>query len=312
MSRIAIVSLLTVFLAGCTDAGLSPTEGYVDVEGGRVWFRIVGSGNATPLVLLHGGPGAPSYYLNPLEQISEDRPVIFYDQLGAGRSDRPTDTTLWRVDRFVDELAQLRSALGLDEVHILGHSWGAMLAMDYMLTEPDGVKSIIFASPALNIKRWTDDAKRLLTALPYETQSVIEQHETAGTTDDPEYQQAVMDYLGLYLTRSDPWSPHLEAAFENFNAEIYGLMWGPSEFTASGTLRDYNREDVLPSIDIPVLFTAGRYDEATPETVQHFHNLVPKSEIAIFENSAHMTMLDEPKAYAYAIREFLNRIDPNR
>ncbi len=156
MSRIAIVSLLTVILAGCADAGLSPTEGYVDVEGGRVWFRIVGSGNATPLVLLHGGPGAPSHYLNPLEQISEDRPVIFYDQLGAGRSDRPTDTTLWRVDRFVDELAQLRSALGLDEVHILGHSWGAMLAMDYMLTEPDGVKSIIFASPALNVKRWTD------------------------------------------------------------------------------------------------------------------------------------------------------------
>lgn len=312
MSRIAIVSLLTVILAGCADAGLSPTEGYVDVEGGRVWYRIVGSGNATPLVLLHGGPGAPSHYLNPLEQISEDRPVIFYDQLGAGRSDRPTDTTLWRVDRFVDELAQLRSALGLDEVHILGHSWGAMLAMDYMLTEPDGVKSIIFASPSLNVKRWTDDAKRLLTALPDETQSVIEQHETAGTTDDPEYQQAVMDYYGLYLTRSDPWSPHLEAAFENFNTEIYGLMWGLSEFTANGTLRDYNREDVLPSIDIPVLFTAGRYDEATPETLQHFHNLVPNSEIAIFENSAHMTMLDEPKAYADAIREFLNRIDPIR
>jgi proline iminopeptidase len=312
MLRLIIFSLLSLVFAGCTDSGLSPGEGYIDVEGGRVWYEIVGSGNATPLLLLHGGPGAPSHYLNPLKQVAVDRPVIFYDQLGAGRSDRPTDTSLWRVDRFVDELAQVRAALGLDEVHILGHSWGTMLAMDYMLTEPEGVKSIIFASPALNVKRWTDDAKRLLTALPEETQSVIERHEKDGTTDAPEYQAAVMDYYGLYLTRSDPWSPDLEAAFEGFNTDIYGLMWGPSEFTASGTLRDYNREDALPNLSLPVLFTAGRYDEATPETLQHFHSLVPNSEIAIFENSAHMTMLDEPEAYADAIRQFLNKVDAVR
>ncbi len=310
MSRIGIVTLLTIFLIGCTDAGLSPGEGYVDVEGGRVWYRIVGSGNATPLLLLHGGPGAPGYYLKPLEQISADRPVIFYDQLGAGRSDRPTDTSLWRVDRFVAELAQVRSSLGLDEVHILGHSWGAMLAMDYMLTEPSGVKSIIFASPALNVKRWTDDAKRLLSALPAESQMAIVLHEAAGTTDAQEYQEAVMDYYRRYLTRAETWSPLLEATFDNINPAIYNLMWGPSEFTASGTLRDYNREDVLPDLQVPVLFTAGRFDEATPETLAHFHNLVPNSEIAIFENSAHMTMLDEPKAYADAIRQFINKVDP--
>lgn len=309
MFRSITICLLVVFLAACADAGLSPGEGYVDVEGGRVWYQIVGSGNATPLVLLHGGPGAPSHYLKPLEQIAVDRPVIFYDQLGAGRSDRPTDTSLWRVDRFVEELAQLRAALGLNEVHIHGHSWGSMLAMEYMLTDPKGVKSIVFASPALNVKRWTDDAKRLLTALPEETRSAIERHEEDGTTDAVEYQEAVMEYYKLYLSRSDPWSPDLEAAFEAMNPEIYSLMWGPSEFTATGTLRDYNREEDLPQLNIPVLFTAGRYDEATPETLVHFHSLVPDSEIAIFENSAHMTMLDEPKAYADAIRRFLNSVD---
>ena len=105
--------------------------------------------------MLHGGPGAPSYYLNPLEKVAEDRPVIFYDQLGAGRSDRPTDSTLSRVDRFVNELAQVRKALNLHEVHILGHSWGTMLAVDYMLTNPEGVQSLILASPALSVKRWS-------------------------------------------------------------------------------------------------------------------------------------------------------------
>ena len=106
---------------------LSPKEGHIEVEGGRVWYRVCGSGDETPLLLLHGGPGAPSYYLNPLEEISKDRPVIFYDQLGAGRSDRPVDASLWTVERFVRELGEVRRALGLDRVHVLGHSWGTML-----------------------------------------------------------------------------------------------------------------------------------------------------------------------------------------
>lgn len=309
--RIAVCVLFTI-LGACTDAGLSAGEGYIEVEGGKVWYEVIGSGRNTPLLLLHGGPGAPSHYLKPLEGVAADRPVVFYDQLGAGRSDRPSDTTLWRVDRFVDELARVRSHLGIEEVHILGHSWGSMLAMEYMLTKPTGVKSITFASPALNVKRWTDDAKILLEALPEETQQTITRHEADGTTDAPEYQEAVMAYYRLYLSRSDPWSPDLVATFEEFNTELYGYMWGPSEFTATGTLRDYNRESELSKIDLPVLFTAGRYDEATPETVEDFHRMVPGSEIKIFENSAHLTMVDEPDAYVAAVRDFLNRVDSSR
>ncbi|MCW5971261.1 MAG: proline iminopeptidase-family hydrolase [Blastocatellales bacterium] len=292
--------------------GLGPGEGFIEVEGGRVWYRIVGSGDATPLLLLHGGPGAPSYYLNPLEKVSEDRPVIFYDQLGAGRSDRPTDSALWSVDRFVRELAQVRDALDLDEVHILGHSWGSMLAVEYMLTNPHGVESLILASPALSVRRWADDAERLLADLPASVQEAIARHEGAGTTDSAEYQEATMEYYRRYLSRSDPWSPDLEATFQNFNAEIYGLMWGPSEFTATGLLKDYEREDVLSDLALPILFTAGRHDEATPETAAHFHSLAPNSQIAIFENSAHMTMLDEPDEYVAAIRAFLNELEQSQ
>lgn len=309
MARIIPIGLVAAFLLACSDSGLTSHEGYIEVEGGKVWYQIAGSGSATPLLLLHGGPGAPSVYLRPLERIAVDRPVIFYDQLGAGRSPAPADRSLWTVERFVDELAEVRAALGLDEVHILGHSWGSMLAMDYMLTQPEGVKSLIFASPALNVDRWAEDAKELLKAMPEETRALIEQHQSEGTTDAPEYQEAVMAYYRMYLSRSDPWSPHLLAAFEGFNTELYGYMWGPSEFMATGTLKDYNREADLPKLDLPVLFTTGRHDEATPETVQHFQSLVPGAELRVFEDSAHMTMLDEPDTYAEAIRAFLNKVD---
>jgi len=309
MVRLIIVGLLAAILSACAHTELKPGEGYVDVEGGKVWYRVVGSGGATPLLLLHGGPGAPSNYLRPLEQIAVDRPVIFYDQLGAGRSPAPADNSLWNMGRFVKELTQVRAALGLTDVHILGHSWGSMLAMDYMLTEPEGVKSLTLASPALNVDRWIEDAKELLKTLPADTQAVIERHELAGTTDAPEYQDAVMAYYKLYLSRSDPWHPDLLSTFAGFNADLYGYMWGPSEFTATGTLQHYNREADLPKLRVPVLFTAGRFDEATPRTVQHFQSLVPGAKIRIFENSAHITMLDEPETYAEAIRAFLNSVD---
>ena len=167
----------------------------------------------------------------------------------------------------------MRSALELDEVHILGHSWGSMLAMDYMLTEPDGVASLIVASPALNVSRWTADARELLKALPDDKRSVIERHESAATTDAPEYQEAVMDNYRMYLSRSDPWSLELLATFEYLNAELHGYMWGPSEFTATGTLSQYNREPDLPKLDLPMLlrrhcsqsgYNADKYSRGKP------------------------------------------------
>lgn len=312
MTRSIFFGSLLLLLSACADPGLSPGEGHIDVEGGRVWYRIAGSGNETPLLLLHGGPGFPGYYLNPLEGVSVDRPVVFYDQLGAGRSDRPDDVSLWRVDRFVAELAIVREALGLDEVHILGHSWGTMLAVDYMLTEPQGVKSLILASPALNVPQWTVDTRALLTEMPADIQRVVNYYEEKGQTDAPEYQEAVMAFYKRYLAITDPWPEDMLLTFEHANLEIYGLMWGPSEFTATGTLKDYNREDVLPDLDLPVLFTTGRYDEAVPETVAHFQSLVPGAEFIIFENSAHLTMIDDPEAYIDAVRDFLNDVDSGR
>lgn len=301
------ISLLVV--ACQPDRGLSPGEGYVDVPGGKVWYRIVGSGRATPLLVLHGGPGAPSYYLKPLAALADERPVVFYDQLGAGHSEAPADTALWRLDRFVRELAQMREELGLCEVHILGHSWGSMLAVDYMLTQPTGVRSLVLASPALSVTRWVRDADSLKATLPDSLQAIIAHHEAAGTTDAPEYQAAVMQYLRRFMARKEPWSADVDSTFAQFNTDLYGYMWGPSEFAVTGALKDYDRTANLPDLALPVLFTAGRYDEATPATAAYFQSLVPGAELAILEGSAHLTMHDEPEEYIRVVRSFLQRVE---
>lgn len=180
--RLFLLSLIAVGLSGasCRTGGLQPREGYVDVDGGRIWYRIVGSGTRTPLLLLHGGPGSPSYYLDPLDKLADERPVIFYDQLGSGKSDHPANPALWRTERFVDELPRLRAALSLNEVHILGHSWGSMLAVDYMLTRPSGVRSLVLASPCLSVTRWLSDAEALKKTLCPDTTSGIVSDTIAG------------------------------------------------------------------------------------------------------------------------------------
>ncbi len=304
-----IGTTILLLVGACQPRGLSQGEGYVEVPGGRVWYRIVGSGTRTPVLVLHGGPGAPSYYLKPLAALADERPVVFYDQLGAGHSDQPTDTSLWRVERFVEELGRMREALGLEQVHILGHSWGSMLAVDYMLTRPQGIRSLILASPALSIPRWLRDADSLKATLPDSVQRVIARHETAGTTESPEYQTAVMEYYRRFLARREPWSPDIDSTFAQLSMSVYGTMWGPSEFTATGTLRNYDRTDRLGEIGVPTLFTAGRYDEATPGTVRYYQSLVSGSELIILEGSAHLTMQDEPEEYVALVRGFLRRVE---
>jgi proline iminopeptidase len=288
---------------------LTAGEGYIDVTGGKVWYRIVGSGTKTPLLLLHGGPGASSLYLEPLAKLSDDRPIIFYDQLGGGKSDRPSDLSLWSAQRFVEELSLVRDALQLKKVHILGHSWGTMLAVDYMLTKPSGVKSLILASPCLSIPRWIQDANKLRAALPIESQDILNRHEEAGTTDSEEYMSATMDFYSRHVCRLDPWPPELEKTFAELNFEVYGTMWGPSEFHATGNLKDYDRTGQLNEISVPTLFTAGRYDEATPEATAFYQSFVPGASIEIFENSSHMAMYEETELYVKVIREFLRNVE---
>ena len=304
-----VVATLALSACGGRDAGLRPEEGYVQVPGGRVWYRIEGGGTATPLLVLHGGPGATHHYLKPLGALADERPVIFYDQLGSGRSDRPTDTTLWRVERFVEELAQVREALGLREIHLLGHSWGTMLAVDYLLTKPEGVRSVILASPALSTARWLADADSLIRTMPESIQAAIATHEAAGTFTDPEYQAAVNAFYQRYLSRRQPPSADLDSTLQGYGTPLYNYMWGPSEFTATGTLKSYDRTDRLGELALPVLFTTGRYDEAMPGTVAFYQMRVPGARLTVLDNSAHLTMQDEPERYVEIVRGFLRDVE---
>lgn len=284
-------------------------EGYISVTGGQVWYQIVNPSNALPLLTLHGGPGYPHDYLEPLEDLADERPVVFYDQLGCGKSDRPDNINLWHTERFVEELGQVREALGLKQVHILGHSWGSMLAIDYALTKPAGLISLILASPALSVPRWIKDMIDYRKKLPKDVQNVLDQHEAANTIDSEEYEAATMEFYRRYLCRMNPWPKSMKLATEGEGLSVYNTMWGPNEFHVTGNLSGYDRTSYLSQIDIPTLFTCGRYDEATPETTAWYHSLLSGSEIALFEHSSHMPQIEEKEQYLMVVRSFLNRVE---
>ena len=284
-------------------------EGHISVPGGRVWYKIVGSGDTIPLLVLHGGPGFPHNYLKPLESLSDERPVVFYDQLGCGNSDRPEDPNLWHTERFVEELAKVRQSLNLEQAHILGHSWGSMLATDYALTKPEGIMSLILASPCLSIPRWLEDVGTYRKQLPADVQEVLDRNELAGTTESEEYEEAVMEFYRIHLCRMDPWPEVLEQTLVGAGLQVYHTMWGPSEFFMTGNLADYDRTSRVGELVVPTLFTCGRYDEASPDATAWYQSLIPQAEIAIFENSSHTPHLEERELYLQVVREFLNGID---
>lgn len=282
------------------------TEGFISVNGGNVWYRITGNGRGTPLLLLHGGPGGKSSDRDPLRSLGQERPIIQYDQLGCGNSGHPRNTELWTVERYVEELEQVRKALELEEVHILGHSWGTMLLAAFLSKQPKGVKSVIFSGPALQARRWERDQRNHLKKMPLELQAAIEKNELQKTTDSPEYQAAMYGFYHRHLCRLDPWPPEVSEELENMNQQIYNFMWGASEFTVTGTLQDYDAAEWLRELKMPALFTCGRYDEATPEATAYYASLVRDSQFHVFENSSHMPSVEEPEAYTKKIQKFLN------
>lgn len=284
-------------------------ERFIPVVGGRVWCRIAGIGDRIPLLVLHGGPGIPHDYLEPLVEVADERPVVFYDQLGCGRSDRPDDPSLWQIGRFVAEVSQVREALGLVRVHILGHSWGTILAADYALHQLLGLVSLVLASPALSVPQTIGEITRLRAGLPREVQVVLQQHEAAGTTDAEEYQQAVDKFNRRHGCRLQPPPESLQRAKASLGQQVFRTMWGPSAIYCTGNLKDYDCTARICEIAIPTLFTCGRYDECTPEVTAWYHSLVADSQMVVFEHSAHMAYLEEPEPCLQVIRHFLRQAE---
>lgn len=285
-------------------------EGHIDVPGGQVWYKVVGSGESVPLLTLHGGPGGGHDYLEPLNALASERPVVFFDQLGCGKSDTPDDVSLWRIDRFVDEVTAVRDALGLDRIHLLGHSWGGWLAIEYMLGAPSGVVSLTLASTSASIPQFVHEAGELISKLPREMAETMRRLEAKGDFENPEFEAGMMEFYKRHLCRLDPWPDPIMRSLENLDGNIvYETMNGPTEFTVIGNMKDWNRIEKLSEIVAPTLITCGRYDELTPACSRTLHQGIMNSRMHVFERSAHMAHLEETESYLQILSEFLRDFD---
>lgn len=293
------------------------STGTVAFLGYETWYRITGdlSSSLTPLVVVHGGPGfTHDYVLSLSELAATGRPVIHYDQLGCGRSTRlpDKDADFWTVELFLDELNTLLDALGIaEDYHLLGQSWGGMLGAEHAIRRPPGLRSLILSNSPASEPILLEEAQRMRRELPLDVQAALDAHEAAGTIDDPEYLAATQAFYDRHICRVLPYPPEVQASFDAVAADstVYGAMVGPNEMLCTGVLADWSVIGKCDNIAAPTLLLSGRFDEATPATVQPFADEIPLSSWTIFERSSHMPFVEEPEAYFSVVSDFLARHD---
>ena len=286
---------------------LEKTEGMIDVGPGRVWWESVGEGPT--ILLLHGGPGASSDYLVPLMDLARDGfRVVRYDQLGSRRSDKPVDVALYNVPRFTEEVEIVRTSLDLGRVHLVGQSWGSFLGLEYALTHPRGLESLTLYSGAASTAECVAGMDSLRAALPAETLAMMAEREASGDVRADDYVAAVDVLMKRHLCRIAPYPPHLAESMANMARPVYETMWGPNEFTCTGTLRSWDRSRDLKNVTIPTLILCGKYDEVVPSCSRTMHAGIPGSELAIFAESSHSSHFEEPERFFSVMRAFLSRV----
>lgn len=267
----------------------------------------------TPLVVLHGGPGCTHDYLLSLtDLVRPGRPVVFYDQIGNGRSSHHPDLPPehWTVGLFLDELDMLLDGLGFtDEYDLLGQSWGGMLAAEHAVRRPRGLRRLVIANSPASMPRWRAAAAALRAELPEDVRSVLEQHETAGTIESDEYLAASDVFYARHVCRVVPHPPEVAATFAWLDRDptVYRAMNGPTEFHVIGSLREWTVESRLPLVSVPTLVINGRHDEATDETIEPFLTGIPDVTHHRFEQSSHMPHWEEREAYMSVVAAFLAR-----
>jgi len=295
------------------------SEGELHWDEGWTWYRVVGdpgSGGFAPLVLLHGGPGAPHDYLEPLSALTDQtgRACVFYDQLGCGRSQHLPDAPqgFWRPELFCRELDALLVRLQIsDRYHVLGQSWGGMLAMEHALRQPPGLRSLVIANSPASMRLWIQEANRLRRLLPEDVQETLTRHEDAGTTDSEEYQQAMMRFYERHLCRIVPFPEELQRTFELLEEDptVYHTMNGPSEFHVIGTLTEWDITPLLNEIRLPVLVISGEHDEATPAVVRPLVHALPNARWELIDEASHSTHLEQPGRFRELVAAFLDSHD---
>jgi L-proline amide hydrolase len=290
--------------------GQAVSEGYVDFRGYRTWYRVAGElgSGATPLLALHGGPGSTHHYFAPLEGLAAERPVVLYDQIGCGGSDRPENIE-WSVAVFREEVEAVRAQLGLERIHLLGTSWGGMLALEHVLSGAQGIVGLILSSTLASVDQWAAEQLKLRAALPAEVVAVLDRHDRAGTYDDPEYDQAMEAYFDRHFYRGPKPRAEIEAMSAAKAVEVYRAMQGPNEWTVTGALRGWDVRDRLAEIELPTLVIRGRHDMSTDPISATLVNGIKDAREVVLENSSHTPVLEQTDEYLDAISTFMREAE---
>jgi proline-specific peptidase len=290
------------------------SEGYVKVLGYWIYFKSFGESRKGTILCLHGGPGGTHQSNLPMSKLSQDGyRVVLYDQLGCGNSQQPVNQALYTVERYVEEVEGVRSGLGLDKVHLYGHSWGGFLNVAYAIKYSHNLQSLLVSSGSSSTPLCAAEMWRLRSELPRDLQATLTKYEEDADYYNDEYLRAVDQVYKLHLCRLDPWPPVIRSMIENkrrgWPGLVYKLMWGPNEFFPVGTIRYWDVTDQLDRISVPTLITCGRYDEVTPKNLEVLHQGIKDSKTTIFEKSAHAPQLEEPERYTDTYRNFLRNLD---
>ena len=289
----------------------SAREGHASFLGFRTRYRVVGEHRAHwPLLCIHGGPGLGHEYLRPLGELaSTGRQVVFYDQLGCdSKGPMPVD---WSLELFLDELRAVRDAAGLEECHVLGHGWGGILALAYALTSPAGLQSLVLSSAVASVPQWRAEIGRLVAELPDEVRSTLQSHATPEAFSSPARLGAVDVFLRRHLCRVKPWPALLDRCVRAARArpQARRAMLGPNELAPAGLLANWDVVARLGNIRCPTLVVSGRHDFATPLTAATLYQGIPSSEWVVFEHSAHVPHIEEPRHYLEVLDGFLGKIE---
>lgn len=277
----------------------------------RIHCRIQNpTGSKTPIIVINGGPGGNYQYLSNLAALATDRPVIFYDQAGTGVSGPLTDTSKWNLDYFTGELNLLIEALhndsGYDAFVVLGQSWGTTIAASFAINYPSQrIKAFIWSGPCLNAARWAADQQLWMKQLEQKHQDAVAHALQTSQFDAPEYQEALNAFYAQHLCRLETWPEFLTESFGRMNTEMYNRMWGPSEFTVLGTLRDINLEPGLAGIKKPVLITCGEFDEAHPESCAVYQSHIAGSQLVVLHDASHSHHVEKEEQYLSEVNKFL-------
>jgi L-proline amide hydrolase len=290
--------------------GRSVSEGYVDFRGYRTWYRSVGdlATGRTPLLALHGGPGSTHHYFGPLERLCDERPVVLYDQIGCGGSDRPQDIE-WSVAVFREEVDAVRSQLGLARIHLLGTSWGGMLALEHVLSGAKGIVGLVLSSTLASVDDWAAEQRVLRDALPPDVVEVLDRHEQAATYDDPEYEGAMEVYFDRHFYRGPKPRAELERMAAEKATDVYRAMQGPNEWTVTGAIKGWDVRDRLGEIDLPTLVIRGRHDMCTDAIAATLVKGIRDVREAVLEDSSHTPVLEETEGYLDVVGAFLRECD---